>query len=455
MRAPILGRLLDGLLQPRGRLVEEPLVIEGDAELLHDPRVLGREPVRLNELEGGVVDLADGSEGARVREPRVEDRIVELHRRFQRAHGLSAVLDRPIGRPEIEPRAGVVGLLLEVRLEVVDPAGGVAAKERRARARPERLGFVHGGELSPEVGWRDHPPSARIGLLGRRRSVNPSYIGGDVDSEVDVESSAVEPDVELDLSPTSRRSEWVLFIGEGTAFHAPICPALEARGFDVVIGTSLADAVATRRRRPSCIVCDADYHDGLGLELATALRAHAELLDVPLACISSDGDRRVAALELGADLALRAEGNADVAAAQIAALVRLVGRIEAGLEFRMPPPHGISGMTKVAPLTTVLTALGHERRSGVIELVTDDSTAHLEIIDGRAVSGAVGGDRVAPLATLRTMLGWSDGRFAFTALPLQGAPEGAAELWALCAEALCLQDEAAHAASRPALAAIA
>jgi ActR/RegA family two-component response regulator len=277
-----------------------------------------------------------------------------------------------------------------------------------------------------------------------------SYIGGDVDHAIDIERTEAEPISEADAEcwPNSRRGAWVLYIGEGTVFHAPICPALEERGLDVVIGSSLADAVdTTRRRPPSCIVCDADYHDGLGLELAGALRAHAVLLHVPLACVSSDTDRRVAALKLGCDLALQTEMGPEAAAAQIAALVRFVGRIETAVEFPKPPPHGISGTTDVAPLATVLTALGHERRSGVIELVADDASAHLEIIDGRAVAGAVGGDRVGPLETLRTMLAWSDGRFAFTALPIHGAPDGSTELWALCAEALCLLDEAAHAAS--------
>jgi DNA-binding NarL/FixJ family response regulator len=243
-------------------------------------------------------------------------------------------------------------------------------------------------------------------------------------------------------SPASGGGDWVLFLGEATAFHAPFCPALEARGIEVVIGTSLADAVdATRKRPPSCIVCDADYHDGVGLELASALRAHVELLDVPLACISSDADRRVAALQLGADVAMSTAIDADVAAAQVAALLRLAGRLEEGLEQRTPPAHGISGHTAIAPLTTLLTALGVERRSGVVELVSDEGIAHLEIVDGRAIAGAISGERADPLATLRTMLGWVDARFAFTALPLHGDADASGELLTLCAEALRLQDE--------------
>ena len=257
----------------------------------------------------------------------------------------------------------------------------------------------------------------------------------------------VEVDNDQD-SPVSRRGAWVLYLGEATAFHAPFCPALEKRGIDVVIGSSLSDALdATRGRPPSCIVCDVDYHDGLGLELAAAIRSHAELLETPLACISSDGDRRVEALQAGADLALSTEIGADAAAAQIAALVRLAVRMEIGRDFRMPPPHSMSGTTAVAPLTTVLTALGHERRSGVVELVCDDSSSHLEIVDGRAVSGAVSGDRVDPLSIVRAMLACADARFAFTALPLHGAPAAASELWALCAEAARLQDEEANTAS--------
>ncbi|HVY45731.1 MAG TPA: response regulator [Minicystis sp.] len=236
---------------------------------------------------------------------------------------------------------------------------------------------------------------------------------------------------------------FVLWVAAPEAFHAPLCPALEALGFAVVLRSTLAEAFdAARETPPCCIVCDADLRDGTGLEIGRLLREHADLADVPLAFVTADTDRRIEALACG-DCALRADMRPELQAAQIDALCRLAERLE-GSEARAPAPHAMTGDAAAIPLATVLSVLGLERHGGILEAVGDGQRAHLEIVEGRAVEGVVGEERVAPLSALRTMLGWTSCRFAFTALPLVGTPPDARELAELCVEALRLVDEQAH-----------
>jgi CheY-like chemotaxis protein len=258
---------------------------------------------------------------------------------------------------------------------------------------------------------------------------------------------------ELEIEPGwlgALRAGRILFVADPRAFHAPLCPALERRAFAVTIRSSLGEAIDALREEPvSCIVVDGDLKDGLGLEIARALRAHAAHLRVPLACVTAEVETRIEALAGGADVALAADDDPDFGAAQIDALVRLAARLTNGAGFRLSPPYALEGDAGVVPLPTLLTALGYERRSGILEAVADGVRAHIEIVDGHGVSGAVEGARGGVLDALRTILGWSHARFAFTSLPLHGAA-GSVDLRTLCVEALRLLDEQRRRARIPA-----
>ncbi len=131
VRARALGRDVDGLRQPHDRLVVEALLVEHDAELLEHARVVGVDLGGLEELEGRVVGALDLKQRARVREARVDDVAVEIHRGAEGVAGLDPVpAHRRVGRAELKPRALVVGLGLEVRFEIGDTAGGVAFQQQ-------------------------------------------------------------------------------------------------------------------------------------------------------------------------------------------------------------------------------------------------------------------------------------------------------------------------------------
>jgi CheY-like chemotaxis protein len=106
------------------------------------------------------------------------------------------------------------------------------------------------------------------------------------------------------------------------------------------------------------------------------------------------------------------------------------------------PPAALEGELAHVSLATVLSLLEMERRSGAIRV--DDGggqTATLDLCFGSAVSGSLGGARVAPLAVLRQVLAWSRGHFRFEPGAVAQMPQGARSLGALLIEAMRLADE--------------
>jgi ActR/RegA family two-component response regulator len=240
---------------------------------------------------------------------------------------------------------------------------------------------------------------------------------------------------------------WVLLIAPPQAFHAPLCEALERRGFGVVIRSSLREAIeATRAGLPRCFVCDGDLQQGAGLEIARALRADCVLGVVPVVCFTADEARRVGALATVADAALSKNSPADAAAAQIDALVRLADRIGDG--EASPPASGLAGDLAQVSLQTLMDVFALERRTGTLAVVSGDLCAEVRIVDGCAVDARLQGQPQQPLAALRATLPLRVGRFSFSTEASVGAPCDTTDLRELTIEALRLADEANHAAAQ-------
>ncbi|HEU4404916.1 MAG TPA: DUF4388 domain-containing protein [Polyangiaceae bacterium] len=111
-----------------------------------------------------------------------------------------------------------------------------------------------------------------------------------------------------------------------------------------------------------------------------------------------------------------------------------------------PPPSALEGDLAHVSLSTVLSLLEMERRSGVIAI--DDGgrqSATIDLCFGSPVGGSLAGARVAPLAVLRQVLSWTRGRFRFDPGPVADVRTGGRSLGALLIEALRLADESAAA----------
>ncbi|HEU4539256.1 MAG TPA: DUF4388 domain-containing protein [Polyangiaceae bacterium] len=259
----------------------------------------------------------------------------------------------------------------------------------------------------------------------------------------------------------------------------------------VSVGASVDDALAARQAPIVALVCDAALPDD-GLDrLVRGVRAGAPGGHVPVLCLVPDepSGGRLAALRAGVDVCLAQPFRVDELVAQIEALLAFVARTRpqaapassaspnppasasseasrppasasAGASsspasaaaetprppatLRPPPPSALEGELAHVSLSTILSVLEMERRSGVLSV--DDGerqTATLELSFGHAAGGSLGGVRFAPLAVLRQVLAWPAGRFRFEPGEVAEAPTGHRSLGALLLEAMRLADEAA------------
>jgi two-component system, OmpR family, response regulator len=251
------------------------------------------------------------------------------------------------------------------------------------------------------------------------------------------------PAAELDLGLTvdEHPEGWVLLIAPPESFHAPLCEALEGRGFGVVIRSSFEEALdACRSAPPRCFVCDGDLEHGTGLAIARALRRDRERGSLPIVCLAADDARREGALAV-ADAALPKDLAAEAAAVQIDALVRMADRIDEGHEEAASPARAFAGDLAHVSLQTLLDVLSLERRSGTLTVVSDGLRAEFGVADGCVVTARLDGQPEAPLGAVRATLAVVAGRFSFSTERPLAEVSGAADLRELTIEALRLTDE--------------
>ena len=232
----------------------------------------------------------------------------------------------------------------------------------------------------------------------------------------------------------------MLVVAECSVAAWQLCDALREAGWPVTLVDDVVAAMnATLADPPACIVCDSELAEGDGYALARWLRAHdAE----PLASTAlvmrtpqADLDARMRGYRSGADVCLSRALPTRETVAQVEALVR----------FAMREKTAIEGSLSAAPLTTLLSVLELEGRTGIFEVESDSCAAELELCRGEAVAARLLGSPAPPLEAVRAMLGWQSGRFAFRALPAVHAARRASSPVAvreLLAEAARLHDEA-------------
>lgn len=110
----------------------------------------------------------------------------------------------------------------------------------------------------------------------------------------------------------------------------------------------------------------------------------------------------------------------------------------------MPGGHAIEGNIAQMSVATVLTLLEMERRSGVLKVSSGPRKCVLEIVAGYAVGGAIDDSKVSPLAVLRDILRWQDGRFRFRPGTDGAVPTNKRSIGALLIEAVRLDDESSR-----------
>jgi two-component system, OmpR family, response regulator len=242
-----------------------------------------------------------------------------------------------------------------------------------------------------------------------------------------------------------------------------LADGLRDHGFDVSTCLSGGDALAVAGTiAPDCVISEMVLPELDGPSIARAIRSEkAPLANVPIMFLSNVDDvaSRRAAFGAGADVYLTKPFRVDEVAMQVQGLVAMAGRLTGAVrapqpsltgepdsapESLMPGGHAIEGNIAQMSVATVLTLLEMERRSGVLKVSSGPRKCVLEIVAGYAVGGAIDDSKVAPLAVLRDILRWQDGRFQFRPGSDGAVPSNRRSIGALLIEAVRLDDESSR-----------
>lgn len=244
----------------------------------------------------------------------------------------------------------------------------------------------------------------------------------------------------------------VLVIEDDESVSGPLADAIRDAEYDVVVcATASAGLETALAIEPDCLVCAMAMPDHDGYWVAQNVRIQRSRVAVtPFLFLSSrhDQEARLEAYHVGADVYLTKPFLADDVVAQIGALVHMAARLrvqrESMLSTPAATPTAITGDIGMMSITTVLTVIEMERRTGTMEVVCGNRRAELKLVSGSAVRGAIGGTQVSALTALRTMLTWKSGRFSFVPQIDLDGEVGHKSIGAFLMEAVRLEDESAR-----------
>ena len=226
---------------------------------------------------------------------------------------------------------------------------------------------------------------------------------------------------------------------------------MEEAGYTAEVATGAREGLEkARAQMPDCILCDAVLPDIDGFWVARRLRMEPNLVaTIPLVLLASSDDQtsRWQGLTMGADTYVAKPYSAEEVTAQVAALVGMVERIRKTQQtlFEYTPsvrvPDAFHGDIAQLSVSTALSILEMERRTGTLKVTSDHGQAVLELADGALLQASLAGRTRDPVSALREVLKWRKGRFSFQPKKTQGGKGARLSLGALMLEALRLEDE--------------
>jgi CheY-like chemotaxis protein len=247
--------------------------------------------------------------------------------------------------------------------------------------------------------------------------------------------------------------------------HRVVMSAL--RDQDVTIETAEDGGAALKAalaRPPALVISDVLMPGMNGWRLVRRLRAHRQLAATPfmfLTDLTSDAVRRHS-YRLGADDVLHKPVHPRELLVRVQRALRRSCSPRAARQRHGRPPvargRGLSGAIEDISLASLLVLLEMERKHGLLVLtsIRTGERCRLYLRDGRIVGAALDGhDRVRHAELLYRVLGWSEGAFEFTALPVDMATRSRSRATHLLMEAARRLDEARRTKAPPAEAAVA
>jgi DNA-binding response OmpR family regulator len=210
-----------------------------------------------------------------------------------------------------------------------------------------------------------------------------------------------------------------------------------------------------RESKPDCILCDVTLPDIDGFWVARRVRTETSAVaTTPFVFLTSadDSESRLQGLHVGADLSINKPFRNEEVVAQVGAVLEMANRLKAQralLPSEGPPSSrgsALSGDLALISLSTVLTLLELERRTGNLKVTAEDGrVARLELVEGALALATMNGDACEETELLREILRWKKGKFAFKAELAPPVNElNRKSIGGLLLEATRLEDEAAR-----------
>jgi two-component system, OmpR family, response regulator len=244
----------------------------------------------------------------------------------------------------------------------------------------------------------------------------------------------------------------VLVIEGDKLLASTLARVLGDAGFEVHVAPNARDGFARACELvPECIVCAARLPDVDGYWVARRVRTErSEVATTPFLFLTGvhDAGARLEALNVGADAYLSRPFRNDELVAQVGALIDMAKRLRQKRDsfFSSPPSSRQSpafrGDIAQLSVSTLLSMLELERRTGRLKVRTVGASAEFELVAGTLVRARLVGQAHAPVDALRQVLGWKVGRFWFR--PGAGttpAQSVRGSIGALLLEAMRLEDE--------------
>ena len=239
-----------------------------------------------------------------------------------------------------------------------------------------------------------------------------------------------------------------------------LADGLRDHGFTVRTCMSGAEALSVAATiEADCIISEMLLPELDGPSVVRAIRSGPPPLGaVPVVILTNSGElsSRNAAFQAGADVFITKPFRVADVALQVRALVamsyRLTGsgqvlgqtdgdRLDRGHDRTDSGDHAIEGNIAQVSIATVLTLLEMERRSGTLSVTSRSGRCSIELVAGFVVGGTVNSIKNNPLAVLREILRWQEGRFQLFPGSDGAIPNNRWPIGALLIETVRLQDE--------------
>lgn len=242
----------------------------------------------------------------------------------------------------------------------------------------------------------------------------------------------------------------MLIIEEDEWESALLQRVLVEAGYQVQATQTARDGFARAKAwLPDCIVCDLRLPDIDGVWVARMVRLDpTPLAATPFLFLAKDVDKdsRLQGFNVGADMFLTKPYRTEEAVAQVKALISMVDRMENRVSFG-PASSALTpamrGDISQIDLSTVLTLLEMERRTGLLKVRTEGGeTISFELQGGALERCTLDGAVADPAQMFRKVFGWKQGRFWFRTAPVTRGAEPASAIGPLLLEAMRLMDEA-------------